>query len=191
MGLPNAFKALDSTEVPDNGTISITQLPANLLEAFIPGYSIISKFLLDTVGIDITLIVSLCLLVFGLGSTSYFLWQHAEKQFTKWLTSSINITSDDDIYDHIMDWLAKQNIVIRSRSLMAKTGRLNPWDLEDSEAPSEDVDGNELLNFSNEDAKVPPKFEPFYGSHRFWHNGRLFKFSRENKQMMGSGWGGQ
>jgi hypothetical protein len=36
---------------------SITTLPANILEAFIPGYSIISAFLLDVLGFDITLVV--------------------------------------------------------------------------------------------------------------------------------------
>ena len=190
MGFTSAIKAFENAQDPENGSASITQLPANLLEAFIPGYSVISKFLFDALGIDITLIVSVCLLLFGLISAFSFLWQHADTQFSKYFMSSISVESHDDIYDHIMEWLGMQEITKSSRSLMAKTGRENPWDTEDSEMTSGDMDQAELLNFSNWDAKVPPTFEPFYGVHRFWHKGQFFVFSRESKQMMGSGWGG-
>ena len=42
--------------VPQNGTepFHITQLPSNILEAFIPGYSIIAGFLSDDFGVDIS-----------------------------------------------------------------------------------------------------------------------------------------
>jgi len=190
MGFSNAFRALDVSDMADNSTASITQLPANLLEAFIPGYSIISKFVLEALGIDITLVVSVCLLLFGLITASTFLWRHAFELFEKYCMSAISVESHDDIYDHIMAWLSAQKVTQHSRSLMAKTGRENAWDLTDAEAVDEDMDENVLLNFSNWDAKVPPTYEPFFGSHRFWHKGMYFKFSRENKQMMYSGWGG-
>lgn len=194
MGFTNAFKALDVADIPENATVaSITQLPANLLEAFIPGYSVISKFVLDALGIDITLVVSVCLLLFGLVTASTFISRHASSMFEKYFMSAISIESHDDIYDHVMAWLASQAITQNSRSLMAKTGRENAWDLTTSDMiMDEDTDLGDsvLLNFSNWDAKVPPTFEPFFGGHRFWHKGRFFKFSRENKQMMFSGWGG-
>ncbi|KAL8821102.1 MAG: hypothetical protein Q9191_007379 [Dirinaria sp. TL-2023a] len=189
MSFTGAIQALENAEASENGTASITQLPANLLEAFIPGYSVISKFLFDALGVDITLIVSVCLLLFGLISAFSFLWRHAETHFSKYCMSSISVESHDDIYDHIMEWLGIQDITKSSRSLMARTGRENPWDTEESEM-SEDLDQDELLNFSNWDAKVPPTFEPFYGVHRFWHKGQFFIFSRDSKTMMGSGWGG-
>jgi chaperone BCS1 len=190
MGFSNAFRDLDVTDMADNSTASITQLPANLLEAFIPGYSVISKFVLEALGIDITLVVSVCLLLFGLITASTFLWRHAFELFEKYCMSAISVESHDDIYDHIMAWLSAQKVTQNSRSLMAKTGRESAWDLTNSEVVDEDVDENVLLNFSNWDAKVPPTYEPFFGSHRFWHKGMYFKFSRENKQMMYSGWGG-
>ena len=190
MRLTSAFKTLDGTDLSENSTASITQLPANLLEAFVPGYSVISKFLFDALGIDITLIVSVCLLLFGFISAASILWRHADTQFSKYFMSSISVESHDDIYDHVMEWLGIQEITKSSRSLMAKTGRENAWDAADSELISEEIDQDRLLNFSNWDAKVPPTFEPFFGVHRFWHNGQFFIFSRDTKQMMGSGWGG-
>jgi len=190
MGFNNAFRAPDVTDMADNSTASITQLPANLLEAFIPGYSVISKFVLEVLGIDITLVVSVCLLMFGLITASTFLWRHTSDLFEKYCMSAISVESHDDIYDYMMAWLSAQTVTQDSRSLMAKTGRESAWDLSDSEIVNEDVDENVLLNFSNWDAKVPPTYEPFFGSHRFWHSGMYFKFSRENKQTMYSGWGG-
>lgn len=193
MSLHNALKALNAAGPPENattGSTSITNLPANILEAFIPGYSVISSFLLDLLGFDITLVVSISLLLFGLFTSIKFLGRHAWDQFQTYFTSFINIDSSDDIYDHVMDWLAAQDVVRHSRSLMAESSQQNAWDLEHSETEEEVADTTELLNFRNWDAKTPPKFIPYFGTHLFWHKGRYFKFSRENKQMMFQGWGG-
>lgn len=182
-----------SSTVESNGTSasSITQLPANILEVFIPGYSIISRFLLDVLGFDVTLVVSVCLLVFALGSSVRFLWKHAFAQFSTYFMSSISIDSDDDIYDHVMGWLAEQHMSKVSRSLMAKTRRENAWDSAEDRFADEDMDTSTLFNFSNWDAKIPPRFEPYFGQHRFWHKRQLLFFDREMKQVMTtSGWAG-
>ena len=192
MAFSNAFRALNAASSPDNttSTAGITQLP-NILEAFIPGYSVISRFLLDTFNFDITLVVSASLLLFGLFTAAKYLWNHASEQFHRYFTSFINVESHDDIYDHVMDWLASRDVVKKSRSLQAQSSQQNAWDLEpDTEEGDMEIDTTELLNFSNYDAKIPPKFSPYFGVHRFWHRGKYFKFSRENKTMAFSGWGG-
>lgn len=191
MGINKAFTVLKATEMSDdNSTTSLTQLPANLLEAFIPGYSVISKFLFEVLGFDITLVVSVCLLAFGLYTSIKFLWTHALDQFREYCMSFISVDSDDDIYFHVMNWLQSQTIVKESRSLVAKTGHESIWDLQDADAEVKSLDPNALLNFSNWDAKVPPKFQPYFGSHRFFHNGRYFEFMRETKSVATQGWGG-
>ncbi|MCJ1407489.1 hypothetical protein MMC19_001560 [Ptychographa xylographoides] len=175
----------------ENGTSSFTQLPANILEAFIPGYSIISRFLLEFLGFDITVVVSVCFLIFGLVTSIKYLWNHAYNFFVTYFMSFVSIESDDDIYEHIMDWLAEQRVSKKSQRLMAKTGYA-AWDTDNVD----DIHGAEkgdgaLLNFSNWDSKIPPKFQPYFGKHQFWHKGRYFELKRETKQMMvSSGWGG-
>lgn len=169
---------------------SLTQLPANILEAFIPGYSIISQFLLDVLGFDVTLVVSVCFLIFALGTSVKFLWRHALAQFSIYFMSSISVDSDDDIYRHIMAWLADQPMSHVSRSLMAKTGKESAWDSAENTFEEYGMDLGTLFNFSNWDAKVPPRFEPYFGQHHFWHKRHLFFFGREQKQVLGSGWGG-
>jgi chaperone BCS1 len=191
MSFSGGFRALKSTTLPpDNTTTSLTQLPANLLEAFIPGYSIISKFLLDVLGFDVTLVVSVCALAFGLYTAVKFIWKHAYAQFQEHFMSFISVDSDDDIYDHVMTWLQGQKMVKTSRSLVAKTSQQSIWDLEDEDEEMETLDQDVLLNFSNWDAKVPPEFQPYFGSHRFFHKGRYFEFTRATKPVMHQGWAG-
>lgn len=191
MTISNAFRALKPIEASDNNTsTSLTQLPVNILEAFIPGYSIISKYLLDVLGFDITLVVSVCLLIFGLFTSIKFLWTHAYNQFEEHFMSFVCINSDDDLYEHVCEWLQGQKISKNSRCLIAKTSYGNAWDLQDGGEEEELLDPAKLVNFSNWDSKVPPKFQPYFGRHRFFHRGRYFEFRRDAKPMMYSGWGG-
>ncbi len=189
MAFSKAFEAIKSAgPMEGNSRTSITQLPANVLEAFIPGYSVISKFLLDVLGFDITIVVSAGLLIFGLLTSLKFLGQHAYAVFEEYFTCFISIDSDDDIYYHIMEWLEGHKVSINSRSLMAKTGQEHAWDFHDLDTTADELDPNTLINFSNWDFKVPPKFQPYFGRHIFFHQGRCFEFRRSIKQMMrGSG----
>lgn len=100
------------------------------------------------------------------------------------------MNSDDDLYEHVLEWLQGQKISKNSRCLMAKTSYGNAWDLHDGGEEEELLDPNKLVNFSNWDSKVPPKFQPYFGRHHFFHRGRYFEFRREAKQMVYSGWGG-
>ena len=102
--------------------------------------------------------------------------------------SSIGIESGDDIYGHVMNWLESQKVSKNSRNLMAKTGHENTWGIQERDVQEVETDANKLLNFNNWDAKVPPKFEPSFGSHRFSHRGRIFEFKRDIKKTMSPGW---
>ena len=192
MAINDALRALKHTELSTNdSTTSVTQLPVNILEAFIPGYSLISKFLLDSLGFDITLLVSVCFLLFGLLTSLKFAWKHASEQFNEHFMSSVRIDSDDDIYSHVMEWIRVQNVSKNSRKLIAKTGLENAWDLVDGDMGVPELDPQTLVNFSNWDAKVPPRFQPSFGIHLFFYKRRLFTLKRENKQVLQeSGWRG-
>ncbi|KAL8999024.1 MAG: hypothetical protein Q9169_002022 [Polycauliona sp. 2 TL-2023] len=192
MSLRNAFQALGQADVPkdNNATVSVTQLPANILDAFVPGYPVISKFIRDSFGFDISIVVSLCLLIFGVFTSIKFVWHYAYEYFEEYCTSYICIESDDDIFTHVMDWLAEQKISKSSRTLMATTGRESAWDTFSGGEIDLVSEPGQLLNFSNWDAKVPPTFQPYFGTHRFFHKGRYFEFLRTQKSVMGSSWGG-
>ncbi|KAL8724698.1 MAG: hypothetical protein Q9166_007809 [cf. Caloplaca sp. 2 TL-2023] len=191
MALRNAFQALGQADLPNgNSTVSVTQLPANILDAFIPGYPIISKFIREVFGFDISIVVSVSLLIFGLFTSAKYIWHHAYEYFEEYCTSYICIESDDDIFTHVMGWLAEQKISKKSRTLMATTGRESAWDSFSGGEIDLVADAGQLLNFSNWDAKVPPTFQPYFGTHRFLHKGRYFEFLRSQKSVMGTSWGG-
>ena len=189
MALNNTFNVFNHGNAADsNATSHITKLPANLLEAFIPGYSVISGFLLEAIGFDITILVSICALLFGFATSMRYIWKNTREQFEIHCMSYIRIESDDDIYEQIMDWIAEQNVSKKSRMLIATTGREDAFDYLDEGI--EEYDPDSLVNFGNIDAKVPPKFAPSFGSHYFFHKGNLLKFTRAVKQVMSSSWGG-
>ncbi|KAI4235618.1 MAG: hypothetical protein LQ352_008074, partial [Teloschistes flavicans] len=191
MSFNDAFRFLGKTDLPtDNATASVTPLPASILDAFIPGYSVVSNFIWNVFGFDISLAVSVSFLVFGLFTSSKFIWHYAYKYFEDYCTSFICIESGDDIFDHVMEWLAEQKISKKSRTLTAKTGRESAWDSLPGEEINVMADAGHLLNFSNWDAKVPPTFQPYFGSHRFWHNRRCFEFKRSKQETLGTSWGG-
>ncbi|KAL9128174.1 MAG: hypothetical protein Q9217_003099 [Psora testacea] len=184
MDFHDIFSALKPAEVPGGkATTNITQIPTNIVEAFIPGYSIISKLLYEYLGFDVSLMVTGSLLIFGLIGTSIFLCKNISVYFKDQVTSSISIRSDDDIYDHVMEWLAKQHISKTCRSLTAKTSHGHTWGSENGHNEEDGLDADHLLNFSNWDAKVPPTFQPSFGYHIFWHCGRMFQFSRKSTKM--------
>ncbi len=142
----------------DNSMMSITQLSVNVLEAFISDYLIISKFLLDVLDFDITIIMFINLLIFELFTSLKFLDQHAYVVFEKYFTCFISIDSDDDIYYHIMKWLDDHKIFINSRSLMIKTEQKHVWDFHDLNTTANELNSNTLINYNNWDFKISSKY---------------------------------
>jgi chaperone BCS1 len=71
---------------------------------------------------------------------------------------------------------------------MAETQHKSAWEVDEEEVEEKSEDGVELdyLNFSNQEAKAPPRFIPAFGAHRFWHNGTYFLLHRVQKTYMES-----
>lgn len=167
--------------------MTVTQLPANLLESFIPGYSLIANFFQEALGFDITLLVSICLLGFGIVTAARYVGSHALQIFEYTCTSSISFDDNDDIYDQVMDWIAAQTVSQKSRALVAKTNRDEESDTDDADVSP--LDENNLINYSNLDAKISPKFQPSFGTHYFFHKGNVFSLKRDKRTTLSSGWG--
>ena len=90
-----------------------------------------------------------------------------------------------------MDWIKDQTVAKDARKLHASTGHRS-WDeisgVDDGEYG--DLTDGKMLNFANWDLKVPPTFQPFFGVHRFQHNGRWFEFRREQRELLNGSYGG-
>ncbi|RAL66378.1 hypothetical protein DID88_006071 [Monilinia fructigena] len=163
-------------------------LPTTLLENLIPGYGYIHKIVLQTVGFDITLLVSLWATIW-LGKKAFdalldFGWVFLK---THWM-ADVSISSRDGIHDEVIEFLAHKYQKKPSRSLQAETARRGYWDLDNEDTITlTQLDGTgtvQWFNFADQDSKTKPQFTPSMGStHGFWHKGRYFRVRRAEKMV--------
>ena len=172
--------------LPDNETVSdITHLPSTLLDTFIPGYSLISKYILDTFAFDISIIASVCVLVVASTFGGQFVLKHISQQFFSYFSASITIYNYDPIYENILDWVTEQAALRQVRNLKGySAGESFDEDTDEMKAV-QDLSEDSIFNFNNWAASSPPLYQPHTGFHRFWHKGRLFWFSVDKDRVPG------
>jgi len=188
--LRTAFTGVDGDNSTLNGTTTInTSIPASILEAFLPGYGGVTRFIHQSFGFDITIFVSAGVVIWLFCKVAAYLYATISRLVSSNYMCSININSMDDIYYHLMKWLAAQDSIKNSRSLMAETVFTKAWDGEDEEGDGpmlddDDTDEINFLNFSNQETKAPPRYIPHFGSHRFWWEGNFFLLYRVQKAVL-------
>ncbi|OJD33502.1 mitochondrial chaperone bcs1 protein [Diplodia corticola] len=174
---------LDSQSEPLNGTATnLTELPSNILEAFIPGYSLISRFIFDAFGFDIGVLVSIGLLAFAVVTSVTYIWVKAFSLFQNCYMSNVYIDDSDDLYDSVLEWIADQRMSKVSRSIKAVT-RYGMSGIESEEATDGAMDEQGIFNYGKWSAKIPPRYEPYFGSHHFFHDGGLYMFDRSRREV--------
>lgn len=173
---PTALSAND-TDLPE-----LTNLPPNILEALIPGYSLISRYASAYLGIDVSIFVTIGIIMLGVSKGGQYVYRQLERIFEYTLMSSVYIDEHDDLFDMVMAWLAAhQESTSRNRKMRAKTARGAKAD-DAYDASSDDaLDANGMFNFAKWSARTPPRFEPYYGRQFVWHNGQIFWFKRSRR----------
>lgn len=170
---------------------TLPSLPSTLLDALIPGYGIFSQVIFRLLGFDIGLLVSGCLVVIGLAKGGQYLYHRVYAIFASYFMSSVQIEDDDQLFRQVVEWIAEQNMTRASRDLMAVTKWVSAYEDSDEEqnAKDEDVlDESGIFNYEKWASNIPPRYEPNFGSDRFWHAGRVFTFSRTKKEKPRSIW---
>lgn len=177
----------------DSDPISLTELPPNILDALIPGYSIISRYILSVFGLDISLFVSIAVISFAVLKGGQIILRRLSQAFRYFFMSSVHIDEGDDLFDMLMDWLSSTQLKVSRRSVRAKT---RYWMNSGIEADvSNSMGENGLFDYNKWSSRNPPQFQPYYGRNFFWHGGRPFFFSISRKHRDGGTvqmrWGGQ
>lgn len=176
------MKTVNNGNSTANATLN--QLPASLVEAVIPGYGVISQFVKDHFGFDISIVVTVLAGVLGLYKALTWAWGHLYSSFEIYCMSKVYIEEEDDLFEMVIKWLAAQKLTKRTRRVKAVTQYGSAWDDdedgEDGSALTIPAAGGHF-NFGKWQAQIPPRFEPYYGLHRFWHNGHFFSFQRTQK----------
>ncbi|PLB50965.1 hypothetical protein P170DRAFT_425259 [Aspergillus steynii IBT 23096] len=178
---------------PSNSTL-LTPSDTAILEAFIPGYSFISRILINHLHIDPTrylpYVLGCVVLLASLKYTSSRIRHLIETH----CVSKAEIRLDDEIYSYLMFWLAQQPFTNRTTHFVAGTrtggsGGRSYYDSDSEDSDSEDNEydehGNVLVSFDaywakakNRDKYKRLRFTPAEGTHYFWFRRRLLAFMR-------------
>ncbi|CAD0028284.1 unnamed protein product [Aureobasidium pullulans] len=177
-----------------NGT-EVSDLPIKLLEAVVPGYSLFATTVQQWLGFDISLVMTYVAFFFIAKRAFDFLWSRSYKTFLDHFSSSVHIDGSDDLYTTVLEWIGGTRPDLSKRSLTARTQYGNQYDSDDeSDADGEDADmlakvaigDHGYFNFSKTAARIPPRYEPFYG--RFWFTTPrgTFQFSKTEYTVRGN-----
>lgn len=177
-------RAVPSSHAAQNFTdpLSLTDLPPNILETLIPGYSLISRYVYATFGFDPSLIVSVGLVALALMKGSSYLFAMLERAFRRCFMSSIYIDEHDDLFQMVMAWLAESQRFGSRRSLRAKTQTGAKAEDGADDIAGDALNENGIFDYTRWSARLPPRFEPYYGQNYMFHNGTLFFFKRSQRQ---------
>ncbi|KAI0168152.1 BCS1 N terminal-domain-containing protein [Pestalotiopsis sp. NC0098] len=174
--------ASDAGQMQGDLKVVETLLPLLGLRALVPVYSFVG----NSLGLDVTWILTCFGLVWALNKLGRQVYHTIYGFVTENLMSNIHISSTDDIYFHLMIWLAQQPRLTNSRSLTAETVSKTAWEDEDATNVSRDQTGN-YLNFSNQEARAPPRFIPAIGIHNFRWNGTRYGLHRKQESVFDDG----
>lgn len=112
-----------------------------------------------------------------------------EALLARYFISEISVSEGDEIFDHIINWLATQPGLRNALSLRIGTyysDLAKEHELIELDSTVIGTDGSGIqFNFSNERRKRPPQFTPSYGAHRFWYKHMLFGLQRKRESVVG------
>ncbi|KAF2207133.1 hypothetical protein CERZMDRAFT_88715 [Cercospora zeae-maydis SCOH1-5] len=184
MDFRKLVRAMPGPQTLVNGTepLSLTELPPNILEALIPGYGLISRYVYATLGIDPSIFVSIGLVVLAVLKGGQYLYSMLESWFRRAFISSVFIDEQDDLFEMVMEWLAKNQRIGSTRSLTAKTQTGSKAEDGSLDAADDALDENGIFDYTKWSSRLPPRFEPYYGQNYVFHDGTIFFFKRAQKQ---------
>ncbi|KAK8058692.1 hypothetical protein PG994_009140 [Apiospora phragmitis] len=181
--------AANATSTAAAGNASSTQqfqletlLPMLGLRSLLPMYGLVGTWL----GIDPTFILTAFGAIWALNKVARQIYGTIFAITSEYLMCTIHISSNDDMFLHLMRWLAALPKMTTSRSLTAETVSKTAWEDEDDSNVSRDKSGV-YLNFSNQEAKAPPRFVPAIGLHNFWWRGTYFRLHRKQESVFDDG----
>lgn len=141
---------------PD-GKINPLQITPLILDAFLPGYSTISRVLSQLIGFDICYIVSFAAMMIALSKAWGYLARTVPPLILNYITASVTIGYFDSLHTSAMEWKKDNQTIYVAKDLRARSGYDRNQYL-DAIAAS----GGELFNF----AKWAAKLEPEVGKHK-------------------------
>ncbi|KAK5656287.1 hypothetical protein OQA88_4667 [Cercophora sp. LCS_1] len=142
-------------------------------------------------GIDPSFILAVFGFLWAMNKLWRQLYMSAYNLTQHYFTASISISNTDEMFNHMMKFLASQPYLVNSRSLAAETFSKQMWEGEDQgdfTTTNISADGAGIyINFSNQEAKSPPRFTPAFGLHGFWFESRYYRLHRKQESLYDDG----
>lgn len=168
---------------PNMNSTSFDDLPATILESFLPGFGFIRRLLISSCGFDVTFIVSGCLVLIGVFSGSKYLYRALSSFAQNYLMSSVHIEPNTVLYGQVMAWVSEHVVTARSRNLTARMGTTHTRNNTTIPPQLLQPQGSKPFDFSLLREQQPVMYTPHYGDHGFWYRGRYFMLHREKRDL--------
>ncbi|KAJ5118018.1 hypothetical protein N7526_011041 [Penicillium atrosanguineum] len=189
--------------LPSSTRMSSATPDTAMLEALVPGYTLISRFFLSYFHIDLTAYLQYVVALAVFAVSLRYISKYASEFFQEYLISYAEIRPDDELFNHIMWWMSRQSFMQRTNHFVASV-RANVYfcdsddEMDGSEEDSED-DDFDTDDFSDDEKESqhqanvvsrkkckPLRFTPSEGRHFFWYKGRLMILERQQRTRNGA-----
>jgi chaperone BCS1 len=178
--------------VMDNmtGTTTTGSFPAvaspqfAVLDYLVPGFSVFSNAVQAYLGINLNLYIPLLLVIFSASYAWNYVSEMAWGLVEAYLMSSVTIRTDDEIYNMMMGWIARQKFAQKSRRFIVNTN-INSrswflWRSFDDDEEEDEGESGEAQNLTRK--KKALQYTPSFGSHFFWYGNYLLLFERHENR---------
>lgn len=163
-----------------------------MLEALIPGYTMISRFFLSYLQIDITSYLQYFIALSLLGAALRYIFRCCWTVFRECLVCTAEIRLDDEVFHYFMYWMSRQPSTQRTHQFVAGIKTNGYWSESDDEdftdnEEDEELDDSESCDNSDAFEKYLSRrnnyrhlrYTPAQGRHLFWYRGRPIILERE------------
>lgn len=170
-------------------------MSSNILETFVPGFGPLSNFLSEILGIDITALVSVGFLLFGLLKSIGLLRQQLLRWIIRWTTCSVSFDSHADAYHWVTELLEAKNvgknyydlIAISNDALSSLFTMESFYEIDGQSIPVTQPSTIDATSARNTKVRYEPAIDSLQ---YFWHKGNLYLWQRwkeRSEQMNGYG----
>ena len=162
-----------------------------MLEALVPGYTLISRFFLSYLQIDPTAYLQYFVALAVFSVSLRYIYNSVSGFFMQYFVSYAEIRLDDELFNHVMWWMSRQSFMQRTNHFVAGVKTNGYWSDSEDEGSEEDSETDDFMDDetgSQSQAKVvsrkkykPLRFTPSQGRHFFWYKGRPMLLERQQQ----------
>lgn len=169
------MESINASNIPPNGRPSVDGFTL-AVETIIPGYYSLSAFF-NYFGLSMPSIMTFLLIVTTAAASWQYWYDFLSMLIARFLMATAQVRSRDELYDHLMAWVAVQDFAKETKFFVAGMAfsslqQENENEDEDDDESKNDMSSWEMLK------RAPLQFTPAPGLHMFRYRGKLMFLRR-------------